>query len=127
MRDFSRVEVGAELWSIQLGRCRVCSIDSGGVFPVHCQSFTTGGTAVYTKDGRHTPTDEYPSLYFANPNIQPPPPPKVKKRLYVGVCAKPVFHGSFGAMYLSTHAYLNEEGARRGGYAVYPIDVEVDM
>lgn len=72
-QDFKNVKQGDRLWSIHLGDCEVCGIDSVGLrctnkFKEHSYFF----------DGKYFSDDNGPSLFWSNPNIQIPERPKRK-------------------------------------------------
>lgn len=92
--DFSGVNVGDKLWSMQLGECEVVRVDND-TWPYVCQG--VGGMECYTSDGKVMATDAFPSLFWSRPEIIAPPKPKRKVVKTVDAWAN-VYHGPFGCV-----------------------------
>lgn len=82
MAKFSNVKVGDELWSIQLGDCKVTSVTKNTIECCNGES-----NLLYTFDGKYFGSDSYPSLYWSNPNIVDESPFNLKE--YLGEKLKP--------------------------------------
>lgn len=121
--EFSKAQVGDKVWSFPGGEGVIISTTNGTVYSIKVDHGDENLT--YTIGGKHSATDEFPTLYWGQPTMElvPPPKRKVKKwvNLYRTLDSSKVVAGNFRS------TKVEAENNYNGYPLVYLKTVEVEM